>query len=196
MTIRCFLLEPTGRTVRQLRRYSPTMADATASDPARCPGMGYHNARAPLDVVEGQAPSGDSWPHDDPRWPKQCDACGYQFTDADAFQVFAQAEMRRSDTNTLTTIRDAPVGAMWWATWLAGHFEGADQTARRQGQSHLIVKTPGGDWDIDAPSNNGTEIGPGWTREGKPPHVTARPSILMVRSGYHGWLTDGALVDC
>lgn len=45
-------------------------------------------------------------------------------------------------------------------------------------------------WLVDAPSKQGSP----WTREGKPPKVTARPSILTSR--YHGFLTDGFLVEC
>jgi hypothetical protein len=54
----------------------------------------------------------------------------------------------------------------------------------------LCVKTPGGDWIVDGPSNNGN----GWERTGTVPKITATPSILMAR--YHGWLRDGWLVEC
>jgi hypothetical protein len=56
----------------------------------------------------------------------------------------------------------------------------------------VALPPDGGDdlWMVDGTASNG----PGWTREGKPPKVTARPSILTPR--YHGWLTDGFLVRC
>jgi hypothetical protein len=190
VTIRCFLLEPTGRTVRALRRY------ISSSSERKCTpgGFGYCNASVPLDVLDGTGhASGDNLPHDDPRWPVACAHCGRPFEPGDEWQVFHEHEMRRSDTGELTTIRKAPAGAMWFADWLAGHCEGADQKARRPGQPHLIVKTPAGDWDVDGPSSNGN----GWTRDGAAPTVTANPSILIDRSSnYHGWLRNGHLVEC
>ncbi len=179
--IQCFLLEPTGRTVRCLRRY----VWAGVHD---CPG-GYHQAIVPVDVVEGEAPSMDTPAAfaGDPRWPATCEHCGYRFNDGDQWQVFAQAEYRRTDTGETMTLRTAPAGAMWLADWLADHPE----------QDHLVVKTPGGDWDVDGQSSSG---GAGWRRTGEPPQVVARPSIVM--PGYHGWLggSDGGrpgfLVEC
>ena len=85
-------------------------------------------------------------------------------------------------------LKTAPPGAMWNADWYkdSGIKPGPDGL-------WLIVKTPAGDWFVDGPSSNG----PGWTREGAVPNVTARPSILMTSSGnYHGFLTNGQLVEC
>lgn len=193
--IQCFLLEETGNTVRSLRRF--TWSKANVRD---CPGaFGYHNADTPLDVIptEQAGASGDTHPHDDPRWPVTCD-CGYLFTPADQWQVFHQHEMRRTDTGTMTTLRDAPAGAMWWAPWMAGFSESAMHKARGGGP-HLILKTPAGDWDIDAPSTNGQ----GWVRTGTPPLIVVQPSIgIGDPFRYHGWLGGGSgdqpgvLVDC
>lgn len=190
--IPCFLLEPTGRSMRCLRRF----VWAGVHD---CPG-GYHQAIVPVDAVDGEQPStmdaGDFG--GDPRWPSTCEHCGYQFNDGDQWQVFVQAEYRRADTGATMTLLTAPPGAMWWADWLAGDFEGLDHFTRRRGQPHLIVKTPGGDWDVDGESSRGA--GTGWRRTGEPPQVVAQPSIQM--PGYHGWLggSDGSrpgfLVEC
>jgi hypothetical protein len=52
---------------------------------------------------------------------------------------------RRSDSGELTTLRDAPVGAMWDATWFNHDpaYTGADGIC-------LVVRTPGGTWMVDS----------------------------------------------
>ena len=50
-----------------------------------------------------------------------------------------------------------------------------------------MLKTPGGDWILDAISSQGNF----WTREGEPPNITAHPSIIT--GNYHGWLKNGIL---
>lgn len=188
--IRCFLLEPTGRSVRSLRTYE----GADAGTP-KCPGFGYHNAKARLDIVDGEAPSTIATDEDRAvlPFPTKCDHCDFVFTDAAFRQIFVEHEHRRSDTGGLTTIMDAPVGALWWAHWLTGHHESPKHKARGGGP-HLILKTPAGEWDIDSPSSNAN--GEGWDRTGNPPNVTARPSILIGKDEYHGFLTDGVLSSC
>jgi hypothetical protein len=57
----------------------------------------------------------------------------------------------------------------------------------------LIVRLPDRrDWIIDGPSSNGN----GWTRTGLPEDGTldVNPSILTPE--YHGFLRNGALVNC
>jgi hypothetical protein len=55
----------------------------------------------------------------------------------------------------------------------------------------VCVMTPGGEWNIDGRSTGGGY----WTRTGTPPKLTVRPSILIGRA-YHGFLTDGKLIQC
>lgn len=187
--IKCFLLTPTDQARRTLRRFAwSTAGDCTG------PLKGYHNADVPLDVVpyDPKQPTGDLWPHVDPRWPTTCASCSYEFTFVDEWQLSIHRLFQASDGSGRWTLRDAPVGAIWWADWLAGKFGSANHKARGNGQ-HLIVKTPDGEWDVDAPATNGTGGG-GWDREGDPPIVTVRPSIQM--RTYHGWLTNGLLVEC
>ncbi len=203
--VQCYLITPTGNVVRQLRRYGQ---DSTGG--RNCPGpFGYHNALAPLDTVagtdargqpatfltgdRGRVPvdvSGDLWPRADPRWPAAC-GCGYVFQDTDPWQLFTLDEYRRP-AGEVGTLRDFSPGAMWWATWLADGPHSQRHTARGGGP-HLIVKTPGGDWDMDGASSNGD----GWDRHGDPPLVTVRPSIQIAAAagggGYHAYLTDGVL---
>lgn len=78
--------------------------------------------------------------------------------------------------------RPLPAGAMWTDPDLG-----------------LTVRTPGGDWHVDRPSSSGGR----WTRSGDPPRITATPSILFSldrptvgQRSYHGFLTDGFLVEC
>jgi hypothetical protein len=86
-------------------------------------------------------------------------------------------------------IPPAPVGAMWdsprWHDCEAFH-KGDDGMV-------LTVRTPGGDWTIDAPSSKGGY----WSRSGVAPRITASPSILIqTDKTYHGWLRDGWLEEC
>lgn len=195
--IQCFMLEPTDRVRLELRRY---VGSGSGND---CPDQEwrYHNAN-----VLFRAPDGtDSWPyrestkypgctasyeheappHADPRWPTKCDRCSYVFTEEDNWQVFQNRLYRRAGTDELYTTRNAPPGAMYDAYWYPD--KGPDGRA-------LIVCLPpnGGDdyWHVDGPANNG----PGWTRSGEPPLVTANPSILTPR--YHGFLRNGWLEEC
>lgn len=189
--IQCFLLVPTGNQRRSLRRFCFGQQET-------CP-HGYHDASATLDVVpDTEEPTGDSWSHDDSRWPTKCDKCSYVFTEKDEWQLFHETEYRRSDTSEPTTLREASAGAMWWATWMSNS-PGSVHHQAQGGGPHLILKTPAGDWDIDSKSSNGS----GWTRTGEPPLVVARPSIGVGQPfQYHGFLggqggnEPGWLVEC
>lgn len=185
LEIKCFFLEPIDKAQVTLRRYSGFKKKAEERD---CPGgMGYHNVSVNLDIIDWPQNDGglmaNDRDHDDPLWPTHCD-CGYKFTEDDEWQHGRTILYKRSDGGEDTTIRDAPVGAMWNAHWLPSNRTGPDGI-------DLVVKTPDGDWQIDGPSSNG---GNGWTRTGEIPDVTVRPSILM--PNYHGWLTNGSLIEC
>lgn len=187
--VECFFLEPTMRARVSLRRYS------CSGDMKECGGVGYHNAHTPIgerevrisdkypgciDLVDRSEP-----PRDDPRWPKRCEVCGYEFASSDAWQLFSEVICVRRETGAEMTLREAPPGAMWDATWWPD--KGAD------GHAYCVRLPPGrphDDWMIDGPSNNGG----GWTRTGVAPRLTARPSILT--KDYHGFLTDGVLESC
>lgn len=202
-SIQCFFLEPTGTARRSLRRCTPSAEGDT------CPAAhGYHTAQTVLDdVVDAQA-SGDLWPHEDERWPTHC-ACGYEFTEADAYQLNHQTLYRRSDTGELTTIREAPVGAMWYADWFLEHLPEGPAFYRGPDGHCLVVKTPGGEWMVDARCSNCTLPGDTehkcWVRRGEVPYVTVSKeggptcsagagSIQCGR--YHGFLRNGRLEEC
>jgi hypothetical protein len=95
------------------------------------------------------------------------------------WQVFQDQIYRRADTGEEYTLRDAPPGAMYIATWHDNHLR-------------VCLPPNGGHdyWDVDGPSKNGN----GWTRSGDLPNVTANPSILTPR--YHGFLRGGWLEEC
>lgn len=193
-SILCFWLAKTDLFEFSLRRYSSATAERVCSGK-----YGYHNAS----VVIGQGNAdqaakrhdgipccGNFFQHDDPRWPTKCEYCeDYTFTDDDEWQYNAHHLLVRVDTGEHFTQHNAPVGAMFDCDWL----EGADGYKRIDGIT-LMVKTPDGEWCVDGPSYSGGKVnGPGWTRTGTVPKITASPSILM--TNYHGWLREGFLVD-
>lgn len=193
--IQCFFLEPVAKAIESWRRYRSRRLDN--GDQPKCPSSrGYHTARVvggqinlPLGEREFGRPATESEITTAP-WPTACD-CGYVFAGDDHYQYNIDRIYKRADTGELMTLRAAPPGAMWYADWM--HFKGPDGHA-------LVVKTPAGDWCIDGPSYNNGNRGPGWTRTGTPPMITASPSIGMGKDGrawaYHAWLRNGVLIDC
>jgi len=189
--IKCIWLEPTEYAQLSLRRYRGFREEG------RCPasGMGYHNAQTVV-VPQFERPLSEKhdlgefehkdYPHDDPRWPTHC-PCGFEFGKDASWQVNTRRLYSNPEMNGLITIDDAPVGAMWDAWWY--------ETKGPDGRC-IVVRTPGGDWIVDYPCKDGK----GWERTGEPPKVTARPSIGIGGEGgkwkYHGFLTDGYLVEC
>lgn len=177
--VTCFLLELTELGTEYLRRYR------LAED---CPGGPYHDACQPLgQVLRPRQPTGDNFPHDDPRWPTTCESCPYVFSAQDEWQHGFIDLYRRNDNGKLLSLASAPPGAMWDATWYGPEWKGPD------GKS-LVVRLPNRiDWTIDGPTRSGGR----WTRTGTPPKITVRPSILAdqnTTNTYHGYLTDGVLI--
>jgi len=183
-TIKCFFLQPIDQARQSLRRF-------TYGDRATCPGAGTwgHDASVVLETVSYQMGEGaevmmgegaDNFPHEDPRWPKACSKCGYDFKPEDQWQHNLNRLFKTEAFPLWVTLESAPVGAMWYADWYP--WKGSDGHC-------LVVKTPGGEWVVDGPNR--------WTRTGVPPNVTANPSILFNGpNGYHGWLRNGELVEC
>lgn len=197
--IRCFWLEPTDRVRVYLRRYASKEEGAPP-----CTEMagenGYHQAMVFIEerpVLWGRGGEGNrrymqeqKHPLDDTRWPKAC-GCGYAFHPRVPFQVFQRQIYRRQDTAELLELEQAPAGAMWDAWWIAEGrlYTGPGSMIGPDGRS-LMVRTPGAEWCVDQPAKNG----PGWTRTGAVPDVTATPSI--VAGDYHGHLRNGWLEEC
>lgn len=133
MGVKCFFLEETRMRRRWLRRF--TLRDKTDA----CPKLGGgHDASVFIEDIllpdgdNGQA-IGDNWPHDDPRWPKAC-SCGYELAGSDEWMLFEFWLLRRSDNGELTTIKDAPPGALWYADWYL--IEGSELFRGPDGHSH------------------------------------------------------------
>lgn len=86
---------------------------------------------------------------------------------------------------------DGRVGAMGWREHR--RYEKHDTDPRPM--PHLAVVTPAGLVCLDCPSR---AVGTYWTRTGEPPNVTVTPSLNVSPElgdgGWHGFLTDGALV--
>lgn len=185
----CFLITPVPRATRTLRRFS------VGADP-KCPLFGYDHAADGASLIVdqslddntgGRSPLGDE--RTEPGWPLAC-ACGYAFGPDD----YRQVHFRRHHAGNgwEGPLRDAPIGAMWDASWMpdGDAWRGADGRC-------LVVRLPdGSDWMVDGPASNSQT---GWQRTGEPPLITASPSILSHpvggKRGYHGFLQNGVLTD-
>lgn len=100
-------------------------------------------------------------------------------------------------------LKDAPVGAMWDATW----YHGVDYLTGPDGHSYM-VRTPGGDWCIDSKASNCTRkddnVHKCWVRHGEAPNLTVDKNGNTCSAGagsiqcgnYHGFLRNGYLEEC
>lgn len=155
MGVKCFLLEPTTKIERRLRRY------VSSSSGVRCPGSdspySYHNASAFLDYVEAGGPQDIGLSPDAEAakafsgWPTKCNACDYQFQESDSWQVATDHVFTRADTGEEILLRDAPPGAMWNAYWFA---EYGHEWVGPDGQTLTVVCPDGTQWNIDSRANN------------------------------------------
>jgi hypothetical protein len=199
--IECFLIVPSLYVYRSLRRYA-SIVDGDAP----CPVVAsFHNGQVLIDRVEDSdktAVIGDNWPHTDPRWPVRCE-CGYAFQPTDPWQLFLEREYQRVDASEYMTLKTAPAGAMWNAEW----FRGYPWCSGPYGRSMMVKLPNGNDWLIDGPASNCTrpnEPHKCWIRHGEPPKLTvnktggdtcAAGAGSILSGNYHGFLTDGYLVD-
>lgn len=187
MNVKCFMLTPTERCRRWLRRYESQPCPRISGD------YSYHQALvlgedAPVIHLSDGCITTQQFRVDDPRWPTHC-PCGFLFSDKAARQTFDLEIYLTPDGKEVSIhcqpppeLARAPIGAMWYADWMS--WKGPD------GRS-LVVMTPAGEWGIDGPSSN---VGRPWTRTGTPPNVTVNPSIHFV-GRYHGRLRNGELSD-
>lgn len=79
-------------------------------------------------------------------------------------------------TGEHVSLSEAPVGAMWDATWYMPEWKGDDGIA-------LIVKTPGGTWFVDGPAKNCTRRDDWERREGT--------SVYCKRPAHRCWVRHG-----
>ena len=192
--IDCFMLEETTLFRESLRRYG---GDG-------CRGGGCHDALIVINPAVDKAgcehggSSADDFPHNDPRWPVQCEDCDYVFTDNDQWQ---HSFHRLYSGNGMTcTLRDAPVGSMYYADWM--WHKGPD------GHSLAVVLPPDRHvWLVDSQASNCTMPQDTehrcWCRHGVPPMITVDKSGLTCAAGagsiqtktWHGFLRNGQLVS-
>ena len=190
-------LELTDRVRLGLRRYHTGGSGFTCE-------AGYHSAL----TITGEAPARldergyhqvpEKVNHDDPRWPNVCDSCGYMFTDDDHWQEWSEPLYTRSDTGETTTLRDAPPGSMWNASWMP---------SVREDGVYLMVRCPNGsDWAVDSQASNCTRKGEPhacWVRHGDPREcrvtvdkngdTCAAGAGSILAGDYHGFLHNGIL---
>jgi len=200
MAWRCFFLEPVELVRVELRRYTHSAARACSATGYGCDAtVTIEDRPAAMDHEHLTGPDPE-FPPEDWRWPADCEACGKRFAEDDPYQVWHRRLYRPigdplppdMGRGARFTLDGAPIGAMWDADWLGEFHRGPDGRC-------LVVRCPGRwDWVVDGPASNG----PGWSRHGDPPDVTARPSIGVGAGAisargywYHGWLTDGVLSD-
>jgi hypothetical protein len=138
-------------------------------------------------------------PKDSSFWSKNC-KCGYVYPDDVTWQMFAWRMYKRSDTGELTTIHEAPPGALWVAWWMPLNYAWDNAT-----EPPLMCKTPGGDWCIDGRASNCTmkedRTHRCWIRHGIPPNIhvdkngfTCAAGAGSIQAGnYHGFLQNGVL---
>ena len=200
--IKCFLVTATERAWRSLRRYQE----------GECPGpyKTYHNAHAPIGIAERRRSSDgyyelvDPPAPNDPRLPRKCDHCDFEFTGAAYRQVFDE-QIYLSDDGSEHSIRNHTPGMMWYSDYLGEWAHGPD------GRSLHVVCPDGREWLIDGPcSNCGNPTDRGafdkahrcWVRHGTPPEISvdkngrtcsAGGGSIDTKHAYHGFLgTNGA----
>lgn len=190
--VQCFWVVDSGRDKLALRRY-------VSSGMSKCSGeYGYHNASVDIGeeatndgAIESRKGGPPAGYENDPRWPTCC-SCGYVFQPEDPWQLFRSSIYRREDTGEEWTQMNLPAGAMYDAHWLK-RVE-SWKTTGPDGLALHVVCPPGNNWGdhwhVDGPANNG----PGWTRTGTVPNISAMPSIQTPR--YHGHLRNGVLERC
>jgi hypothetical protein len=179
------IAEPTGRYRRDLRRF--TYRDKA---PVPCSRDWGHDATVIIGEVaeeEHERVHGDNWPHDDERWPKSCEHCGYEFFEADEWQRNDNMIYRLPDGTEFTTwgsdIGKAPPGSMIRMPWADEHFG--------RGESWMVILPDGGTW-ITTQSATG---GGYWEVTGTPPLIDVSPSIFHNQPhGWHGFIQHGELI--
>lgn len=204
----CFFLTPTGEARVDLRRFSPTSTrPCTVKGAWGCDATTKGVATVALDGRPPRdADDAERYPHDDPRYPTHCEACKQPFAPTDSYQVREEALYARSDGGEPTTLKEAPIGAMWDAEWLhdlTGSFHvGEDGYC-------LTVRLPNGHhWTIDSRASNCTlredNVHRCWVRHGKAPDITVDKNGHTCGAGagsilagdYHGFLRGGYLEAC
>lgn len=201
----CFLVEETEREFVWLRRYRNSSSATCSGNYGYCNAMAYFAMwDARLDA-EGRRHPQPMVDHKNPRWPKTCEYCGYEFTADDQWQMFGDTIMRANDGREWP-MRMLPTGAMWYPSWMQDpersiHSPGPD------GKVLQVICPDGTPWVIDSRANNcdrkDDDEHKCWVRHGVPPNVSVGKDGNTCGAGagsilthnYHGYLRNGSFVD-
>jgi len=218
----CFLLTPVAKIRVWARRYN-------AGTPNCCPlhpgEYSYHqnmNLIGDFDYPHVWGKSED-WiefgesirpPAIDPIWPTHC-KCGAPITDdlrgcEKGGQMFIHRLHSRSDGGALTTLQEAPAGAMWYAWWYDHRTDDSGLYGwdwDNQTEPPLMCMTPANrEWNIDGRASNCTlpneRTHRCWVRHGTPPQITvdkqghtcSAGAGSIISGNWHGFLQNGQLV--
>jgi len=159
--IACFLVEPTSRAARSLRRY--TYSDAPFPT---CSNNYGHDAETPIEPARVHVGDDGCFQLDDPRageittfddddrWPTRCARCGWTF-DLTSDQVIDQIAWhvlygRVDGRGEPRTLRNLEPGAMYYADWYDWpEAKGPD------GRALIVILPPDGHpWHVDGRANN------------------------------------------
>jgi len=201
--IKTFWLEPVARVRRKLRVFRRTwnMPEEAQARVCQCDeSTPLGDFDLPLEehvIIREADPS--------PNHPMACRVCGRHFDATnDVFQYFGERLYQRSDTGDLITLRDAPPGASWDASW----YHSVPALCGLDGLS-VIIKCPDGhDWHIDGRCSNCTKpedkVHKCWCRHGDPrqANLTVDKNGNTCGAGggsiqtpkWHGFLRAGMLV--
>lgn len=183
-------------------RYQRSLRRFTFGSDKNCPSHadGYnwgHDASVVIGHIsldEAAMAHGDNWPHDDPRWPVVCTACGYVFQDEDRWQRNDCQVYRLPDGTEFVNWgslrgQNVPPGTCWRIPWADEHFS---KTHPQQVESWQIVLPDGGTWITSQAASGGGH----WTVTGTPPMIDVSPSIWHNQpDGWHGFIRNGELVN-
>lgn len=204
MPYKCFLVESSGIHVLEASIDWPGCAKTPWPD-------GRH--RATREVVRGTEAEARLASRPDRRdeFEGPCEFCGIASPLLAPNVINEGLLWRRADTGaTERRISNFGVGAMWLADW----YRLDEPTAAivrygydwdNQYEPPLLVKTPGGDWNVDSRAHNCTLKDDRrhrcWVRHGAPPNITVDKVGLTCAAGagsiqagsYHGFLRNGYL---
>jgi hypothetical protein len=196
----CFLIVPTSQAYRE----------ALTTQPGQCPIYGdYHRGVVVFEEFEydpEQEFPKRNLEFDKAPFPARCE-CGFSFTSERSNSLSCGHRLIRKDTGeTQRHIHQFGTGAMWRATWYKNDTTGLygwdwDNAT----EAPLIVRTPGGDWNIDGRASNCTmpndKTHRCWVRHGEPPnihvdkngHTCGAGAGSIIAGNYHGFLHNGQL---
>lgn len=211
-TIRCFLVVPTGEGYESL----------IITEDGQCiENFKYHRS----EVVVRRFALGENdvypegWISDDERKVKAvkyCTRCGnHNFSEA-ALNRIGGSKGRgweRLDTGQRAdNLNDFGPGAMWFVSWYKNDETGLythPGFGKGFSESPLSVRTPGGDWLVDARCSNCSlpedDTHKCWPRTGIAPEITVDKNLghtcnvgggSVIQGDYHGFLRGGFLVRC